>query len=1573
MDSKQVITRFEAERQALAMLDHPNIAQVYDAGTTKDGHPYFAMEYVSGPSLTEHCDQHRLSIEERLGLFIQVCEGIQHAHQKGIIHRDIKPSNVLVCTEDDKPLPKIIDFGVAKALTAPLTERTLFTVQGQLLGTPEYMSPEQADMTRQDIDTRSDIYSLGVLLYVLLTGALPFDRKALEKAGFAEILRTIREQDPPRPSTRLSSLGPDTKHIAEARRTNPNLLPRLVRGDLDWVVMKSLAKEPTRRYDTAAELAADIRRHLKSEPVQAGPPTVSYKLRKFIRRHRIGVLAASLVVAALVVGSIMTTYGLLEARQERDRAVEAEGEAIVERQEAEKQRNEAERQHHLAKRNLYCAHMLIARQNWEDGRVEGLQKLLNAYRPRSGEQDLRGWEWYYLKALCNQSLLTLHGHTGAVRSVAWNPDGRHLASAGDDHTVKVWDWLHLKPICVLSEHTKPVCSVAWSPDGQRLASASGDNTVKIWDWINGKVASELTGHKGPVHTVAWSPEGRKIATGGEDATLRIWDAMTGEELLSLYCETIRKPVLSVAWSPDGQSVTSGPHAGPGFYLFNVWDLATGEHRHIGDQQLHGPVHSVAWSPDGQLIASTAGRLRIKIWDPNTGQKKAVLSDHKNAVYSAAWSLDGQRLVSAGEDHTIKIWDLTTEEVLVTLCGHEGPVYSVAWSHDGSLVASGSEDGTIRIWDTTRIEEAFSERRFEFWVRSVNWSPDGRFLASDNRHAIQVWDPVTGQDVLTLRGHTGNVSCAVWSPDGKRLATTSADKTIKVWLLRRGPPVLTLRGHREQAFFVAWSPDGKKLASAGMDANVIIWNATTGELISTLHGGERRDKDPVVWSPDGLRLASPEDYGEVRVWDTRTGRTDYIIRSETAHVWSLAWNPDGRQLALGCNDGSIQVWELSEQRQVFSVRRHMGRVRSITWSPDNRRLASASHDKTVKIWDATTGNEVLTLKGHEAEACSVTWSPDGRRLASGSFDNTAKVWDASRGYELESGLGVQVNEYALLQNFTRALASADPNVPTHAVLRPSPRREDYLRRICDYYLRCVENYPSLTHMFVEKLTQLGVDEYHADAYREAPMVSTEADRLRRTVSKSQSNPAYFAFIAMSYHLLGRDEEAEVALKQLHALFADSRFVRQEKCLYNAARFLAQRDSRLRSIWEAIDTDELDEAAQKLAGLQGLDYQEDSQTPVGLQVVTDALASAYHHRSKANNQPRSQYAEAIEDYHSALRIKPDYLPALDDLAWLLATCPIAEFRNGDEAIKNAAKACELTDWKDYRYLITLAAAHAEAGDYEAAIKWQKAAIRLLPDDKRPLLQHDYEHRLKHYESGKTGWPCRRLYRTAPAMGADILFIVNDPTGATYPNDALLKNFFEALGHTVTYFDDNENEAATEAAAAAADLVWISESVASGRIKNEITELEVPMIVGEPYCWDGMGMTLNSPCITSDVATTDITIVNPGHYLAAGLSGTVTVLTNIVGSAGRAQFANGKVGGEGTVIATATLDDGQTYDVIFIYEKGARLPVAPTDRSPQIAAHNRVCFGFHERCYPLFNGYTYALIEAAINYALGFREPP
>ena len=315
MDTKQVVARFETERQALALMDHPNIARVLDAGATDSGRPYFVMELVRGIPITEYCDKNNLSAHKRLELFIAVCQAVQHAHQKGIIHRDLKPSNVLVTLHDGTPVPKVIDFGIAKATNQRLTEKTLFTEFRQFIGTPQYMSPEQAEMSGLDIDTRSDIYSLGVLLYELLTGTTPFEADVLREAGFGELQKLIREQDPPTPSVRLSTMQ-DLVDIAKHRRAEPDALSKLIRGDLDWIVMKALEKDRTRRYETAKELAADVQRHLNNEPVLAGPPSATYKLRKFMRRNRVGVIAGGVVTAALLVGLSLATVGFFQAHRE---------------------------------------------------------------------------------------------------------------------------------------------------------------------------------------------------------------------------------------------------------------------------------------------------------------------------------------------------------------------------------------------------------------------------------------------------------------------------------------------------------------------------------------------------------------------------------------------------------------------------------------------------------------------------------------------------------------------------------------------------------------------------------------------------------------------------------------------------------------------------------------------------------------------------------------------------------------------------------------------------------------------------------------------------------------------------------------------------------------------------------------------------------------------------------------------------------------------------------------------------------------------------------------------------------
>ncbi len=346
MDTREVVARFEAERQALALMDHPNIAKVFDGGVTQAGRPYFVMELVQGISITEFCDKRNLATTDRLQLFVRVCHAVQHAHQKGIIHRDLKPSNILVTLIDGQPVPKVIDFGVAKALGRKLTDKTLFTGFLKMVGTPAYMSPEQADLSGVDIDTRSDIYALGVLLYELLIGVTPFDTETLRNAALEEIRRLIRETEPPRPSTRLHTMGEHLTDVAKHRQIEPEALSRLVRGDLDWIVMKCLEKDRARRYETANSLAEDVQRHLDQQPVLASPPGAIYRSRKFLRRHRMGAALAGSVAVALIAALVVSVFAFAKVRQERDRALAAEQRAGTNEQKA---RSEADRSAQVAR------------------------------------------------------------------------------------------------------------------------------------------------------------------------------------------------------------------------------------------------------------------------------------------------------------------------------------------------------------------------------------------------------------------------------------------------------------------------------------------------------------------------------------------------------------------------------------------------------------------------------------------------------------------------------------------------------------------------------------------------------------------------------------------------------------------------------------------------------------------------------------------------------------------------------------------------------------------------------------------------------------------------------------------------------------------------------------------------------------------------------------------------------------------------------------------------------------------------------------------------------------------------
>ncbi|WP_448266878.1 nSTAND1 domain-containing NTPase [Nostoc sp. DSM 114159] len=578
----------------------------------------------------------------------------------------------------------------------------------------------------------------------------------------------------------------------------------------------------------------------------------------------------------------------------------------------------------------------------------------------------------------------LEGHSDAVRGVAFSPDGKTIASASADNTVKVWDAVSAKEITTFKGHSSEVWGVAFSPDGKTIASASYDKTVKVWDAVSAKEITTFKGHSDAVYSVAFSPDGKTIASASYDKTVKVWDAVSAKEITTFKGHS--DAVSSVAFSPDGKTIASASYD----KTVKVWDAVSA--KEITTFKGHSDaVYSVAFSPDGKTIASASFDKTVKVWDAVSAKEITTFKGHSSGVYSVAFSPDGKTIASGSSDKTVKVWDAVSAKEITTFKGHSDVVWGVAFSVDGKTIASASDDKTVKVWDAVSAKEITTFKGHSSWVWGVAFSPDGKTIASASYDkTVKIWDAVSAKEITTFKGHSDGVNSVAFSPNGKTIASASDDKTVKVWDAVSAKEITTFKGHSDGVNSVAFSPNGKTIASASDDKTVKVWDAVSAKEITTFKGHSDAVYS-VAFSPDGKTIASASFDKTVKVWDAVSAKEITTFKGHSDAVSSVAFSPDGKTIASASGDKTVKVWDAVSAKEITTFKGHSDVVSSVAFSPDGKTIASASYDKTVKVWDAVSAKEITTFKGHSDAVSSVAFSPDGKTIASASYDKTVKVW------------------------------------------------------------------------------------------------------------------------------------------------------------------------------------------------------------------------------------------------------------------------------------------------------------------------------------------------------------------------------------------------------------------------------------------------------------------------------------------------------------------------------------------------------------------------------------------------------
>lgn len=1000
MVSPTAIRRFEAEVQILGRLTHPAIARIYSMGveTVADAAvPYFVMEYVEdAKTLTAFAADKELSIRERMAVFREVCRGVAHGHAKGVIHRDLKPGNVLV---DPSGQVKVIDFGVARSTDGDINRTTMHTDVGHIVGTLCYMAPEQFTAAAAEIDVRADVYSLGVMLFELLSGRLPYD---LRGRKVYEVARIVHEADA-RP---LSAVVPG------------------VRGDLAVIVGKCLEKDPRRRYADAADLEADVGRFLRGEPIIARPPSLADAVFRLARRHRVAATAAAGILAAAVIAFVGIT--VFAIRAERARAV------------AEREKLRADAEAETSRQRLFIANLRSLRACLDSRNVRLARQLFADNRGLvPGELPL---EMRVLGAALDDALQVIDTGRGAVARLAYSPDGGLLAAATTkvtetpfresekialaDVQVTAPDMLAYATARVpysLADPPTDGWMAAWRErggrsagaasrtdrvsarltatlDGQRAVMQREDGRVAVVD-ASGAGIADLADHEGRVLATAITPTGHRVAMQGIDGTVRLWDAVGGT--CFGRCGRPQEAVHSFLFSPDGSRLATVVTRSDRDESVLIFDAADGRLVGTADRtKARSASRSIlAFSPDGSRLAGAAPDGRVAVWSTADASEQLAIQDHAADITAFGWTAAGTMFVTGAVNGHLHVRDAATGRLVRRLLAHDAAVLTVAFHPDGDTVASGAADGTIRIWSLT-TPLPLAALPLATLPAALALSPDGRTLAVAARGSrdLEIWEVPAARRRRVVAEAGGSAARIAFSPSGKLVATTHPDREGDVVIVEvdSGATRAVLEGESQPVGELTFCPDGRRLlVSAGRGA-ATVWDVATATRTTRIAAAASGviDEAAAVFVADGTMVASQR--GELIDADTGDCRLRLAPRSK---VTCVATNAAGTILASGMAIGAVCLHDATTGESLAWLYGHGDRVKSISFSHDGGIVASGGFDGTVRLWDVASGTARQVLRGHEGPVERVAFTPDDARIVSSSADGTTRIWETASGHEL----------------------------------------------------------------------------------------------------------------------------------------------------------------------------------------------------------------------------------------------------------------------------------------------------------------------------------------------------------------------------------------------------------------------------------------------------------------------------------------------------------------------------------------------------------------------------------------------